>query len=328
MNARGSERAKKGRGLMKVFIIILSILALVLVIGCALVAFYLYKMAITRKGVKTKEETLNEQWLKHREMMAEAGKWLETQELREVNITSFDGLKLAADFLPAKDAVRTVICAHGFRVSYLKDFGPIIRYYHENRTNVLLIDERAHGRSEGRHICYGTKERFDIKKWAEFINSELVPEQLPIYLHGVSMGCATVVMASDLDLPSNVKGVVADCGFTSAWDQFAYILRKNFKMPTFPILDISNIYSQLFAGFEMKEVSTLDIMARERYPMLFIHGDADDFVPTAMGLANYEKCVSKKKLVLFDGTGHALSWTMDQALYEKILGEFFEECEK
>ncbi|MBO7403166.1 MAG: alpha/beta hydrolase [Lachnospiraceae bacterium] len=313
---------------MKVFFAVVMVLLVVFLALCTVVAYYLYRMAITRKGIKGGEEQLNEMQKKQLGMIDEARQWLETQATKDVGIISHDGLKLHAKFLPAENAVRTVICAHGFRVTALKDFGPMLRYYHENRTNVLMITERSHGASEGKYLCYGVMERFDIAGWAELINSSLVPEHLPIYLHGVSMGCATVVMASDIKLPGNVAGVIADCGFTSAWDEFAYIMKKNFKLPTFPVLNIADLICELTAGFEMGEVSTLDIMTRERYPMLFIHGANDDFVPTYMGVANYEKCVSKKKLVLFEGAGHALSWTVDLDLYERSVAEFFEECER
>ncbi len=313
---------------MKVLFAAVMILLLVFTILCTAVAYYLFKMAISRKGVKGGAEQLSDLQKKQLGMREEAARWLEGMQTRDVEIKSFDGLKLFARFLPAQDAKRTVICAHGFRVTAIKDFGPMIRYYHEHNTNVLMITERSHKESEGKYICYGVKERYDIAAWAEFLNSELVPEKLPVYLHGVSMGCASVVMASDLELPANVKGVIADCGFTSAWDEFAYILKKNFKLPTFPILNLSDLICELTAGFEMGSVSTLDIMTRERYPMLFIHGAEDDFVPTSMGVANYEKCVSKKKLVLFEGAGHALSWTADLELYEKSVEEFFGECEQ
>jgi len=313
---------------MRVFVIIISILVILFFAACYAIADYLFRMAISRKGVKTGEEQYDEVQLKQFELVDEATKWFETKEAREVEVTSYDGLRLSAQFLPAKDAVRTVICAHGFRASGMKDFGPLVRFYHENQTNVLLMRQRAHDRSEGDYLCYGVKERYDVQKWLELVNKELVPEQLPVYLHGVSMGCGTVVMASDLELPANVKGVVADCGYTSPWNEFEYILSHNFHLPNFPILYFADAISTLKAGFGMKEVSTLDIMDRERYPMLFIHGDADTFVPTSMGQQNYERCVSKKKLVLVEGAGHALSWTVDFNLYTKSVSEFFKECEQ
>lgn len=309
-------------------IIILGVLVLACIL-CIVFAYYLYKIAIARKGAKFGSDELTDMQKKQRAMIAEVQPWYDTVEKQKVEITSYDGLKLVAEFIPAPGAVRSVICAHGFRAYGMKDFGPILKYYYEHNTNVLLMRQRSHGESEGKALCYGVKERYDVRSWLELLNAVLVPEKLPVYLHGVSMGCGTVVMASDIKLADNVAGIVADCGYTSPWDEFVHVLKQSFKLPPFPVLYIANVICNFLAGFDMKEVSTLDIMDFERYPMLFIHGEKDDFVPTRMGIANYERCVSEnKKLVLFKDAAHALSWASDIELYENSLRDFFEECEK
>ncbi len=310
-----------------VLIVLLSLLVLLIVLAIVF-SFYVFKAAIARKGAKFGSSELTELQLKQLDMIKELQPWYDSVEKQKVEVTSYDGLKLAAEFIPAKDAVRTVICAHGFRAYGMKDFGPMVKYYNDHNTNVLLMRQRAHGESEGKYLCYGVKERYDVRSWLDLLNAILVPEKLPVYLHGVSMGCGTVVMASDLKLADNVKGVIADCGYTSPWDEFSHVLKSSFKLPEFPILYIANVICNFFAGFDMKEVSTLDIMDFERYPMLFIHGAKDDFVPTRMGIANYERCANEnKKLVLFENAAHAQSWASDLELYEESVSEFFEGCE-
>lgn len=310
-----------------VLIVLLSLLVLLIVLAIVF-SFYVFKIAIARKGAKFGSSELTELQLKQLDMIKELQPWYESVEKQKIEVTSYDGLKLAAEFIPAKDAVRTVICAHGFRAYGMKDFGSMVKYYYDHNTNVLLMRQRAHGESEGKYLCYGVKERYDVRSWLDLLNAVLVPEKLPVYLHGVSMGCGTVVMASDLKLADNVKGVIADCGYTSPWDEFSHVLKSSFKLPEFPILYIANVICNFFAGFDMKEVSTLDIMDFERYPMLFIHGAKDDFVPTRMGIANYERCANEnKKLVLFENAAHAQSWASDLELYEKSVSEFFEGCE-
>ena len=313
---------------MKYFLITLLSLIVLLTILCIVFAGYLFKVAISRKGAKFGSTELTDMQKKQFEMIAGVQEWYDTAEKKKLEITSYDGLKICAEFIPAKEnPVRSVICAHGFHASGMKDFGPILKYYHDNNTNVLIMRQRAHGESEGRYLCYGIKERYDLRDWLELLNSVLVPEKLPVYLHGVSMGCGTVVMASDIKLADNVNGVIADCGYTSPWEEFAHVLKQSFKLPPFPVLYVANVICNFLAGFDMKEVNTLDIMDYERYPMLFIHGEKDDFVPTWMGKANYERCVSKKKLVLFKDAAHALSWTSDIDLYQNSLKDFMEECE-
>ncbi len=306
-----------------IIIVVVVLLAVILILSC-IIADFLYRMAISRKGVRQKEKPVTKVWQEYNQIRKDSTEWFLAQNPQILHITSYDGLKLMGYYLPVEDAVRTVIMVHGFRSGALNEFAPMTQFFHEQRCNLLLVQQRAHGESEGNYLCFGVKERFDVREWISFYNEQF-GSTLPIYLYGVSMGCGTVVMASGLELPSNVCGVIADCGYTSPWDEFKFVLNHDFHLPTFPILYIADFLCRVRAGFAMKEVSTLDIVKKANYPMLFIHGTKDDFVPTFMGQQNYDCCTGKKQLLLVEGAGHALSWKMGTEQYKEKILQFFAE---
>ena len=291
--------------------IILGILVLLALVSLGL-GYYFYRMAVSRAGVKTAEEQPDERWKQHIKLIDAGSNWFWKQNPEFVHIKNREGLTLYGYVLTRPDAKRTSICFHGYRSAPDRDFGASVRCMYESGCNVVLVDQRAHGRSEGKALTYGVKERFDVVDWLAWWNKR--PEgALPIYLHGISMGCATVVMALGQKLPENVRGVIADCGFTSPYEIFRYILQANFHLPPFPILPAANLFVKKLGGFDMKEYSTLDALKTNQIPILFIHGEKDDFVPTRMGVENYEACVAEKELFLVPDARHAESWFIDNA---------------
>ena len=303
--------------------IILGILVLAALLSLG-AGYYFYRMAVSRKGVHTKEEQPDERWKQHNREIEKGANWFWKQNPEFVHIKNREGLTLYGYILTRPDAVRTSICFHGYRSAPDRDFGASVRTMYESGCNVLLVDQRAHGRSEGKALTYGVKERFDVVDWLAYWTAR--PEgKLPIYLHGVSMGCATVLMALGQPLPENVRGVVADCGFTSPYEIFRYILSHNFHLPEFPILPASDLFLRRLGGFSMKEYSTLDALKDNRVPVLFIHGEKDDFVPTRMGVENYEACTAEKELFLVPDARHAESWFVDTDGYKGRVQAFWEK---
>ena len=155
------------------------------------------------------------------------------------------------------------------------------------------------------------KERHDLKRWILYTNRHLAAKNKDIFLCGISMGCATTLMAAGLDLPDNVKGIIADCGFTSPWDIIKHVAKERFHLPPFPLMYMVDLICEVVAGFGLKEVSIPEIMKRNKIPVLFIHGDADDYVPMWMTIKNYEACAAKKELYIVSGAGHALAFSKD-----------------
>ena len=136
------------------------------------------------------------------------------------------------------------------------------------------------------------------------------------------MGCATTLMAAGLDLPDNVKGIIADCGFTSPWDIIKHVAKDRFHLPPFPLMYMVNLVSEMIAGFGLKEVSIPEIMKRNKIPVLFIHGDADNYVPMWMTIKNYEACAAPKELYIVPGAGHALAFSKDMEEGKRRIKDF------
>ena len=169
--------------------------------------------------------------------------------------------------------------------------------------NVMIPDLRGHGESEGDYIGMGWDDRKDIMNLIDYIIAE--DSKAEIVLFGVSMGAATVMMVSGEELPSNVKAVIEDCGYTSAWDQFAYQLKVLFNLPEFPMMNIADIICKIRAGYFISDASAIKQVKKSVTPTLFIHGDSDSFVPFEMQEELYEACNAEKEKVVIEGAAHA-----------------------
>ncbi len=285
--------------------------------------YYLYRMAVSREGVRQKEPVPDARHLEWQRSIRRGADWFWKQNPEFVHIRSRDGLELYGYVLTRPDARRTVLCAHGYRSAPDADYGLQARFLYEHGCNLLLIDQRSHGRSEGRAITYGVRERFDVQDWMEYWSSR--PEAaLPFYLYGISMGAATVLMASGLELAGNLRGIIADCGFTSPYAIFYHVLTDNMHIPEFPLMQTSRIFVRRLGGFDMEEYSTLEALRTNRTPVLFIHGEDDNFVPTRMSRENYAACTAEKELWIVPGAAHAESFLVETAEYERRLQEFFD----
>jgi len=260
-----------------------------------------------------------------RTRVREARQWLSEQNLEEVTITSCDGLKLKGHLLTCENAKRTELLFHGWREPWQTDMGMMTRYQHTHNCNVLIAEQRGHGESEGEYISFGVMERYDCQAWAEYL-CERFGEDLPLYLGGVSMGASTVLMATGLELPKNVKGIIADCGFTSPRAIVAHVLTKKIHLPE-NLVGVIDLFNRVKAGYSYSDYSTLDAMKENKLPVLFVHGDEDNFVPLAMTLENYLACKAPKDLLIVEGAEHGMAYLIDSAAYEEALEKFFARCE-
>lgn len=268
--------------------------------------------------------------------MADGAKWDEYIKLihkvkepflkrqsEHVTITSRDGLVLHGDFFPAeKPSKRIAILFHGYTSCGMNDCPSMAEYFMERGYNSLIVDQRSHGKSEGKYIGFGILDRFDCLKWIEYIIGRIGADS-EIVLYGVSMGGTTVLMASGLDeLPANVKAVIADCAFTSPYDVFTHILKRDYHLPPHPIMDINERMCRKKAGYGFKDYSTLEAVKKAPCPILFIHGKEDLFVPTEMSVRNYNACTGEKRILLVDNAGHAASLYENMELYEDTVTKF------
>lgn len=310
---------------MTILWIVLAACAVLFIVCTVLVYIFLFRPNILRSKNPTADVPPDEpDFAPYIPGIQSCVDWYKEQHAQQVHMTSYDGLTLAAEYLPAVGAKGTVVCMHGFHSSGMRDFSLAVRYYHENNWNVLLPSQRAHGASEGRYLTFGVRERYDCRDWVRFINSQNGGSQ-PVLLNGVSMGCATVVMASGLDLPANVKCIIADCGFTSPYEEIVHVLTTDMHLPAFPIMLFACMLTRVIAGFGLREYSTLDAMKVNTLPILFIHGGSDDFVPTEMSRQNYEACRAAKELFIVPEARHAVSYIIDKPGYEKNVSAFIKK---
>lgn len=244
-----------------------------------------------------------------------------------VEITSHDGLKLKGHWFAAEKPRRIVIMVHGWRSSWARDFGMCADFFREEGCSLLLIEQRSHGQSEGKYIGFGVLERHDCLRWLHYVRTRF-GEQLPIYLFGISMGAATVLMASGFSLPACVHGIIADCGFTSPKEIFRHIARNKSHSDLRLLLRTANWISSRRAGYRLDEYSTLEAMKVNKTPILFIHGTADNFVPMDMTMQNYHACRAEKSLLLIDGAPHARSYLVAMDEYQSAIRKFFRKYDK
>lgn len=235
-------------------------------------------------------------------------------------ITSSDKLKLHSyKVTNQNNSNKWVIAVHGYTSEGI-NMSTYAKHYYDNGYNILIPDLRAHGLSEGNYIGMGWDDRLDIISWINYILNE--NPNAEIILHGVSMGASTVLMTSGEEIPSNVKAIVADCGYTSVWDEFAYQLDDLFSLPEFPILNVSSMVAKIRAGYFLGEASSLKQVKNSKTPILYIHGDKDDFVPYYMMEELYNATSSEKEMLTIKGAEHAKASEVDPETYWNTVNNF------
>lgn len=300
--------------------------AVLLAAGSTAGAVYLFNRVIPRQDevrVDVSEMADMTKWEEYKKIIHPNKEWLMAQPLEHVTIKARDGITLHAYYLPAENETdKLVIGFHGYTSCGSNDFSTLSHYYHDRGYDCLIVDNRAHGKSEGDYIGFGILDRFDCISWVKYINERFNGEK-KVLLHGISMGAATILMASGMDeLPDTVKCIVADCGFTSPYDVFAHILKRDYHLPPFPVMNINDMLCRKKAGYGFRDFSTLDSVKKAHCPILFIHGKDDDFVPTEMSVKNFNACTSEKKLVIVENASHAASLYENKKLYEDAVTEF------
>lgn len=301
----------------KITISIFIVLLTLFIGGSSLVGVLFYNLALNANYSKDiiyaeyNDENLND-----------AQKWLEEKSnYSDKYIESYDKLQLHS-YVVNQNSNKWAIVVHGYGGSG-KLMSDKSKYFYDMGYNVLIPDLRGHGKSEGDYIGMGWKDRLDIISWINFIIKE--NPNAEIVLHGTSMGAATVLMTSGENLPSNVKAIVADCAYTSAWDEFSYQLETYLKVPSYYILNVTNMVTKLKAGYSLKEASALECVKKATVPILFIHGDKDKFVPYSMMDKLYDATISPKEKLTIEGGEHANSDLVSPFLYWLTVEDFLNQ---
>lgn len=255
------------------------------------------------------------------ESIPRAAKWLRDHHAEDVETVSFDGLTLRGKWVPAPEPKATIILFHGYHTHYLNDFAGIFSMYHSIGLNLLLVRQRAHGESEGKYITFGVRERKDVLSWVQFHNRTHGMDN--VFLGGMSMGASTLLFAAGEDLPGNVRGISADCGFSSPAEILGHIIRRDFHLPPKLVLPLMDFWARALGGFSLYECDIRKTLAKAKVPVLFIHGKADTFVPCSMTQEGHDACMSDKELHLVEGAGHGRSYLHDMEGLTAALVDFF-----
>lgn len=301
--------------------ILLGIAAAVLIISyiCFRMAFY-----VPKKEVIAPDDYRippGEVYEPFREVMV---KWMkETRALpyEEVSIRSFDGLTLRGKYYEYAPGAPIELMFHGYRGNAERDLcGGVQRCFKLGRST-LIVDQRASASSDGKVISFGVNESKDCHSWIAFMLEHFGPD-VKILLTGVSMGAATVLMAAGSDLPKNVIGVLADCGYTSPKAIIKKVIRQ-MGLPADLAYPFVKLGAMLYGGFDLDTLPPVEAVKKCTVPVIFFHGETDDFVPCHMSKENFDACASRKKLVTVPNAGHGLCYPVDPKLYLKELGDFF-----
>ena len=237
-------------------------------------------------------------------------------------ITARDGVSLTGHWCPHPKPKRIIIAMHGWRSSWTHDFCSIASFWHSEGCSILCPDQRGQQASGGDYMSFGILERFDCLDWVKWVN-EKCGEQLPVYLAGVSMGATTVMMASELELPQNVRGILADCGFTTPEAIWRHVAKSNLHIPYTIQKGMVNEMYRRKLNQSSRACSTTEALKKTRVPVLLIHGTDDRLVPVEMTYRNYIACSAPKKLLIVPGADHGMSYLTDKKAYQTIMSDFW-----
>ena len=283
--------------------------------------FYRRTMKRNRLSVERTMKMSGTDWSRYGELMQRRRESMMAQPQEELWNTSKDGLRLHATYFPNSGSKRVAVCLHGYTSQGMSDYIGLSDYYLKHGFAMLLPDARAHGKSEGEYVGFGCLDRYDLIGWIQWI-IDRCGEDVELLLHGTSRGGATVLMASGLSLPPQVKGIVSDCGFTSPKEVFTHVLHSMYHLPAFPMIQIASAVNRRKAGYGLDDCNAAREVRKAKVPVLLIHGSADSFVPCSMCEEIYESCASPKRKLIIEGAAHAESYYKAPEAYERALDEF------
>ncbi|MDR1466936.1 MAG: alpha/beta hydrolase [Oscillospiraceae bacterium] len=292
--------------------------------------FYNYAIARTQKSFMENNPKLPNSEHKNEEKSSVAvfktdnKKWLEETPQNDEEITSFDGLKLSATSFKNESSNKWIIAVHGYASNRTRLYDRVQGFF-EQGFNVLSIDCRGCGKSQGDFMTMGLLDRLDVIDWCKMIIEK--QPKCEIVLYGTSMGGATVMMASGENeiLPKNIKCIVEDCGYTSARNIFCFQLKDQFGLPPFPIINALNLVTKIRAKFDLNQASCIEQLKKNKLPIMFIHGTKDEFVPFDMVHELFKSTNAEKKLYTVNGAGHNCAFKQEPRKYmEKVLEFIFQ----
>lgn len=309
------------------FLYILLITAVVVLAAVPLIAYICFRMAFYAprgNDAPTEEYPIppGKIYEPHRDKMVGWMKEVRALPCEEMSITSFDGLPLHGKYYEYAPGAIVEIMFHGYRGNAERDLCGGVQRCFKLGHSALIVDQRCSGKSGGDVITFGINESRDCLDWMRFAIDRFGPE-VKIILTGISMGASTVMIAAGEELPQNVIGVLADCGYTSAKDIIKKVITQ-MKLPANLAYPFVKLGAKIFGHFDLEAVSPIEAMKCCRVPVIFFHGENDDYVPCYMSRRNYAACAARKKILTVPGAGHGLSYLFAPQEYRAALKEFFE----
>ena len=315
-------------GILIILILVLYFILVNFLVSAALVPSFMEKLQaferITDESyaaqVQTSDIKVNRQI-----MLNEMNLWLETVKSQLIFVTSTDGYNLVAnEFLTDMDSHRWVLILHGY-TGWKEEMYPFAYWYHKEGYHVIVPDLRCQGESDGDFIGMGWTDHYDCMLWLDYILSQ--DKEAQIVIHGQSMGAVTaLMMTGEESLPEHVVAVVSDCAYTDAYAMFGDKIKEWFSLPAFPLVDSACVVLKLRGGYDLKEASAINAVARSNVPILFIHGEDDAMIDVQMSRDLYETAGCRKELLIVEGAGHAQAQDKEPETYYGLIGEFLEEC--
>lgn len=306
--------------------LILFIILLVLFAFAFGVGGYLFFAACGRRDINWLDEKEASQtpYGKFYTGIQMGNQWLLDHNAQDVYTASHDGLKLHASWIPAENARGTIILVHGYHSCVLTDFSVALPLYHELGLNILLPSQRSHGKSEGKFVTFGVLESRDMQQWVRFHNDCFGPQ--PVIFSGLSMGASTVMYLADEPLPENVRGFIADCGFTSPKEIISHVFRQVTHIPAWTVIWATELFARVYGKFSLSDKDTTKTLAKNSRPILLVHGIDDDFVPCDMTRRGYEVCAGDKQLLLVEEATHGISFLKAKERYIALVLELLAKC--
>ena len=302
-----------------------GILLILCLIGIAGGSFYMLSYSLTP------DKGQNDEDRSYQKMVADypfLEKWVDSlrgiSALRDTFIVNREGIRLHAYYIAAgAPTSRTAVVVHGYTDNAVRMFMIGYMYERELGYNVLLPDLQYHGRSEGKAIQMGWKDRLDVMEWIN-VADQIFGGHTHMVVHGISMGAVTTMMLSGEVLPACVKCFVEDCGYTSVWEQFSKELKEQFGLPAFPLLYTASWFCDWKYGWNFQEASAIRQVEKCQLPMLFTHGDQDAYVLTEMVYDLYKAKPEPKQLWIVPGAAHAVSYKENPKAYTEKVRAFLE----
>ncbi|MCH1963939.1 alpha/beta hydrolase [Clostridium perfringens] len=306
------------------YLIILIIIAILVIVFFLATGLYIFRSTVTRElhDIEKSYTRYVENNLFDEALYNSASK-------EDITLKSFDGLNLTSTLIMNENPTKKfIILVHGVSICYVGSLKYFDIFY-KNGFNVLIVNQRRHGKSEGKYSTYGFYEKYDVNMWIEYLKSRF-GNDIILGLHGESMGAGTVM--ETIPINNSIKFVIEDCGYSNFHELIGFQITHAYKNKLVrkilrPSLIFANFFMKTKAKFSMKKIVPIDIVASTSLPMMFIHGKEDYFVPWYMSVDLYKaKTKGYKELYLVEGAKHAEALEVNKILYEKKIMTFIEKA--